>query len=65
MTKQRKNSYVYSVYDIKDSERLVGIFNTTSELARFFNTTANAIRSSISRNHAREKQYLIEKVELE
>ncbi len=54
----------YGVYDLKDNEQCVGIFNI-KELAKFFNCSDNTIRTAISKKYLRNSRYLILKIEEE
>ncbi len=56
---------MYAIYDIKNNEQCMGIFNNREEIARYFNTTANCIGSTITRKHKRKHRYLITKIESE
>lgn len=53
---------MYGVYDIKNKELCVGMFDTVSELAKFFKTTNNSILPYITRHNLRECRYLIVRV---
>lgn len=44
---------MYGIYDIKDNEQCIGIFNNRKEVARYFNTTSNCIGSTITRKQKR------------
>lgn len=61
--KKRKKS-ILCVYDTKDNDRLIGVFNSTRTCANFFNTNVGVIKSTISRNNLRNHRYRIERVEL-
>lgn len=53
---------MYGVYDMKNKEQCVGIFNNRKELAKFFNTTPNCIGTAITRKHKKEGRYIINKI---
>ena len=53
---------MYVIYDMKEKEQCVAIFKTRKEVAKFFNTTANSIGTSITRKHKRKHRFLIEKI---
>ena len=53
---------MYGIYDMKESEQCVAIFKTRKEVAKFFDTTANSIGTSITRKHKRKYRFLIEKI---
>ena len=54
----------YGVYDLKNNEQCVGIFNI-KELSNFFSCSDNSIRTTISKKHLRDSRYLILKIEEE
>lgn len=54
----------YGVYDLKNNEQCVGIFNI-KELSKFFSCSDNSIRTTISKKHLRDSRYLILKIEEE
>ena len=56
---------MYAVYDMKNQEQCMGVFDTRKELAKFFNSTPNSIGSMISRKKKFKRRYLIEKVKEE
>ncbi len=53
---------MYAIYDTKNNEQCIAIFNTRQEVANYFNTTANCIGATICRKHKRECRYLIVKI---
>lgn len=55
---------MYAIYDLKDNEQCVAIFETRKEVANYFNTTVNCIGTTITRRRKRKCRYLIEKVEV-
>ena len=55
---------MYIIYDMKDSEQCIGIFEQLKEVAKFFNTSSASISSSISRKEKRNHRYLIERVKI-
>lgn len=56
---------MYAVYDLKDKEQCIGIFDNCQELADYFNTTKNAIYSLMSHGYKRAGKYEIIKIESE
>lgn len=56
---------MYAVYDMKNNEQCIGIFDTRKEIAKYFNTTANCIGSEITRKQKRKHRYLIKKLKKE
>lgn len=54
---------MYAVYDMKYKEQCIAIFDTTKEIARYFNSTDSSIRTSITKQYLRNRRYLIKKVE--
>lgn len=56
---------MYAIYDTKNNEQCVAIFNTRKEVAKYFNTTANCIGTAICRKHKRKCRYLIVKIKEE
>jgi hypothetical protein len=58
-----KGVKMYVVYDMKNQEQCMGVFDNRKELAKFFNTTPNSIGAMICRKQKFERRYLIEKVE--
>lgn len=55
---------IYAVYDMKDNEQCIGIFNTRKEVADYFNTNANTIGTTITKKYKRDNRYIIEKISL-
>lgn len=55
---------MYAVYDMKQSEQCVGVFKRIKEVAKYFNTTENAIRSTICKGYKKKHRYLIVKINL-
>ena len=53
---------MYAIYDTKNNEQCVAVFDTRKEVANYFNTTANCIGTAITRKHKRKRRYLIEKL---
>lgn len=54
---------MYAVYDMKNKEQCMGVFDTRKEVAKFFNSTPRSIGTMISLKRKFERRYLIEKVE--
>ena len=59
--KRGSNSFI-CVYDTKDSDKLVAIFNSSKSCAEFFNTSNRSIDSSVCRGELRYKRYRLERV---
>ena len=53
---------MYAIYDLKDKEQCVAIFNNIKEIAKYFDTTERTIRTAITRKYKREHRYLIVKL---
>lgn len=51
---------MYAIYDTKNNEQCVAVFDTRKEVANYFNTTANCIGTAITRKHKRKCRYSIE-----
>ena len=60
-----KGLKMYVVYDMKNQEQCMGVFDTRKELAKFFNTTPNSVGSMMSLKRKFERRYLIEKIKEE
>lgn len=56
---------VICVYDMKDDEKLIAVFNNSKTCAIFFNTSPAVISSAISRHYLRGNRYKIERVKME
>lgn len=54
---------MYGVYDTKNNEQCVGVFNDLKEIAKYFNTSVDCIGSTITRKSKRKHRYLIIKIE--
>ena len=54
---------MYVIYDTKDHEQCMGVFDKTKDVAAYFETSKESIRTSIARKHKRKGRYIIEKVE--
>lgn len=55
-------SYVYAVYDLKEKEQYIGIFENVKEMAEYFNSTANSLSSILCKKRLYKKRYKIEKI---
>ena len=53
---------MYGIYDLKEYETCVGMFDTISEVAKFFKTTKGTILPYVTRKQLRGSRYLIVKV---
>lgn len=60
-----KGVKMYVVYDMKNQEQCVGVFDTRKEVAKFFNSTPRSIGTMISLKRKFERRYLIERVKEE
>lgn len=49
----------YGVYDTKNFEQCVGIFESAKELAKYFNSTENSMWSSITRKRKIKNRYIV------
>ena len=58
----RKNS-MYAIYDLKNNEQCVAIFDKVKVVAKYFNTSESSIRSSITRGSKRNRRYIIIKLD--
>lgn len=56
-----KKSFI-CVYDTKNNDKLIAIFNNAENCAKFFNTTREAIYSTISKKILKLRRYKIERV---
>ena len=54
---------MYAIYDLKENEECIAVFDTRKEVADYFNTTANCVGTAITRKHKRKWRYLIKKIE--
>lgn len=50
---------MYAIYDLKENEMCVGVFDSCREVANYFETTENAIYSIVSRNQTKGKRFKI------
>ena len=53
---------MYAIYDLKNKEQCVAIFDKVKEIAKYFDTTENTIRTAIARKYKRNCRYIIIKV---
>ena len=53
------------VYDTKDNEKLVAIFNNATQLAELLGTTINVVNSSISHKKLLFNRYLLKRVKID
>lgn len=56
---------MYGIYDTKNNEQCLGIFEKIKDIAKYFNTSEYVIRSTITRKSKREHRYLITKIKEE
>lgn len=52
---------MYGIYDMKNNEMCIGIFDKTKQVADYFNTTTASISSAICRKQLKKHRYLIER----
>lgn len=50
------------VYDTKDNDRLIAIFNNSDKCSKFFNTTRKSIDTAICKHQLRCRRYRLERV---
>ena len=50
------------VYDTKENDRLVAIFNTSKTCAKFLHTTSRTVDSSICKGYLRFRRYRLERI---
>lgn len=50
---------MYAIYDLKENEICVGIFDDCKGVAKYFDTTEKAIYTSVSRNTKRAGRFRI------
>lgn len=55
---------VICVYDILDSERLVGVFSSSKACSEFFGTTRGCIDTYITKKRIRTRRFKLERVKL-
>lgn len=53
---------MYGIYDTKNNEQCLGIFEKIKDIAKYFNTSEHVIRSTITRKSKRKHRYLIIKI---
>lgn len=53
---------IICVYDTKDNDRLIAIFNSSKECAKFFNTNYNCIDSIICKKNLRNHRFRLERL---
>ena len=61
---QRTVKSVICVYDTFDSDRLVGVFSTSSECAKFFRTSRRVIDYSVCKKILKQRRYKLERVKI-
>lgn len=54
---------MYAIYDLKNNEQCVAIFDKVKDVAKYFNTSESSIRSSITRGSKRNRRYIIIKLD--
>lgn len=54
---------MYAIYDLKNNEQRVAIFDKVKEIAKYFDTTENTIRTAIARKSKRNRRYIIIKLD--
>ena len=58
-------TFLICVYDTKEKDRLVAIFNSSKTCAKFFKTTYNSINTTITRGSLKVNRYRLERLKLE
>lgn len=62
-TDEEKNEKsVICVYDTKEDDRLIAIFNSSKSCGKFFKTSPRAIDCTICKKHLRNARYRLERV---
>ena len=56
---------IICVYDTKDNDRLVAIFNSSKECAKFFDTNSRCIDSIICKQNLRNHRFRLERIKYE
>lgn len=56
---------VVMVYDMIDNEKVVAIYGKSKYCAKFFNTKAKTIDSTISKKQLRNRRFKIERVKVD
>ena len=54
---------MYAVYDTKNKDQCIGIFETSQEVADYFGTTKQSIHEGVCRKNLREWRYEVIKFE--
>jgi hypothetical protein len=56
---------VICVYDTKENEKLIAVFNTAKTCGKFFGTTSKVIDCTICKKFLRQDRYRLERVTIE
>ena len=56
-------SKIYAIYDMKDNEQCIGVFDKLREIAEYFNMSERCISSEISRKRNIKNQYKVVRIE--
>ncbi len=56
-------SKIYAVYDMKDYEQCVGIYDNVQQIADKYNMTKASVLSGISKENKIEHRYLVKRIE--
>lgn len=56
---------IICVYDTKDNDRLIAIFNSSKECAKFFDTGSRCIDSIICKKNLRNHRFRLERLKYE
>jgi hypothetical protein len=59
---EKNEKSVICVYDTKEDDRLIAIFNSSKSCGKFFKTSPRAINKSICRKELRNCRYRLERV---
>lgn len=62
--KENNKSKIICVYDTKQNDRLIAIFNSSKSCGEFFKTTASAIDGTMTRKQLRNDRYRLERVKI-
>jgi len=56
---------IYGVYDTKNNEQCVGVFDTAREIGLYFNKSTSSIHSAICRQNKINARFIIIKIKNE
>ena len=55
---------VICVYDTKENDRLIAVFNSSKSCAKFFGTSSKSIDCTICRKRLKQDRYRLERFEI-